>query len=173
MCIRDSLDHVYGCRALAAALTPLAAPGVALAWRLHPSDAPLASTLPWQAQMFGAPACDPMPPLGAPLVEGERLTLSEGAPGETASVEVRPTPGHAPGHVALVGHGAAAGHVFAGDALFRGSIGRTDLPFGDLPTLMRSLETELLTLDDATVVWPGHGPETSVGHERRTNPYLV
>lgn len=162
------LDHVYGCAALADALVPVAAAGADLAWRLHPSDAPLAGTVLWQAQMFGAPVPDALPPLGPALADGEVLVLGDGA-----AFEVRPTPGHAPGHVALVGQGAAAGHAVTGDALFRGSIGRTDLPFGDLPTLMRSIETELLTLDDATVVWPGHGPETTVGIERRTNPYLT
>lgn len=161
------LDHVYGCRGLADALTPHAAPGAALAWRLHPSDAPLAAAVPMQAQLFGVPLPDALPSFGAPLKDDEELAFGN------AAVVVRPAPGHAPGHVVFVGQGAAAGHVFAGDVLFRGSIGRTDLPLGDLPTLMRSLETELLPLDDATVVWPGHGDETTVGHERRTNPYLI
>ena len=63
--------------------------------------------------------------------------------------------------------------MVTGDALFRGSIGRTDLPGGDLPTLLRAIETELLTLPDETVVYPGHGAPTTIGAERRTNPFLT
>jgi glyoxylase-like metal-dependent hydrolase (beta-lactamase superfamily II) len=65
-----------------------------------------------------------------------------------------------------------AGVVFGGDVLFAGSIGRSDLPGGDFDTLIASIERELLTLPDATVVYPGHGPETTVGRERRGNPFL-
>ena len=160
------LDHVYGCAALAAAFGD-GAP----AWRLHPSDAPLARAVPDQARLFGAPPAAALPPLGAPLVDGEELALG------SLRIEVRHTPGHAPGHVAFVATDPAAPGaaplVFAGDALFRGSIGRTDLPLGDLPALLLSIETRLMTLPDAARVLCGHGPETTIGHERRTNPYLV
>jgi glyoxylase-like metal-dependent hydrolase (beta-lactamase superfamily II) len=67
-----------------------------------------------------------------------------------------------------VGHGAA----FGGDVVFAGSIGRTDLPGGDFETLMASIEREVLSLPDDTILYPGHGPETTVGRERRTNPFL-
>jgi hydroxyacylglutathione hydrolase len=82
---------------------------------------------------------------------------------------VRFTPGHAPGHVVLVGDGM----TLVGDCVFAGSIGRTDLPGGDLETLMKSIRERILTLPDETVLFPGHGPETTVGHERATNPFLV
>jgi glyoxylase-like metal-dependent hydrolase (beta-lactamase superfamily II) len=62
--------------------------------------------------------------------------------------------------------------VFAGDTLFFGSIGRTDLPGGDFHRMMKSIKERLLTLDDDTLVWPGHGPKTTIGHERRTNPFI-
>jgi glyoxylase-like metal-dependent hydrolase (beta-lactamase superfamily II) len=76
-------------------------------------------------------------------------------------------PGHAPGHVALVGNGVA----FVGDCLFAGSIGRTDLPLSSPAALDRSLR-RLCTLPDETVVYPGHGPETTIGRERVANPFL-
>lgn len=81
------------------------------------------------------------------------------------------TPGHAPGHVAF--HWPEQKLVFSGDALFRGSIGRTDLPGGDYDTLMRSIFDKLLTLGDDTDVLPGHGGQTTIGHERRTNPFIL
>jgi len=71
--------------------------------------------------------------------------------------------------VAVVGHGA----VFAGDVLFQGSIGRTDLPGGDFDALIGSIGRELLVLPDSTIVYPGHGPETTIGAERQSNPFLT
>jgi glyoxylase-like metal-dependent hydrolase (beta-lactamase superfamily II) len=71
--------------------------------------------------------------------------------------------------VCLVGHGIA----FVGDVLFAGSIGRTDLPGGDFETLIASIERELLSLPDETIVYSGHGPETTIGRERRANPFLT
>jgi hydroxyacylglutathione hydrolase len=82
---------------------------------------------------------------------------------------VRHAPGHSPGSVVFEGHGAA----FAGDVLFQGSIGRTDIPGGDFETLIRSIERELLSLPDSTIVYSGHGPQTSIGRERRANPFLT
>ncbi len=79
------------------------------------------------------------------------------------------TPGHSPGHITLVGDGVA----FDGDVVFAGGIGRTDLPGGDYQVLMASIAARILTLTDDTVLYPGHGPATTVGRERRTNPFLV
>jgi len=91
--------------------------------------------------------------------------------------EVRPhhTPGHCPGGVCLqVGlKGTAGKQLFVGDTLFAGSIGRTDLPGGDYDTLIRSIRTVLFSFGDDAEVHPGHGPSTTIGHERRTNPFLV
>jgi len=89
--------------------------------------------------------------------------------GET-ELEVRFAPGHAPGHVVF--YHAPSGQVVGGDVLFQHSIGRTDLPGGDLITLLNSIETQLMTLPDETVVHPGHGPATTIGAERRGNPFL-
>lgn len=80
------------------------------------------------------------------------------------------TPGHAPGHMAF--HFAASRRLLSGDALFRGSIGRTDLPFGDAEQLLRSIREQLLALPDATEVFPGHGDATTIGEERARNPFL-
>lgn len=99
------------------------------------------------------------------LGHGDRLPLAD------MTFEVRHTPGHTPGHCVFVLEGE--GVLFSGDQLFAGSIGRTDLPRGDFRTLMDSMEREVLTLDDDTRVLPGHGPETTIGRERATNPFIV
>jgi glyoxylase-like metal-dependent hydrolase (beta-lactamase superfamily II) len=84
------------------------------------------------------------------------------------SLKVLHTPGHTPGGISLLEQGM----VFTGDALFAGSIGRTDFPGGDLMTLLRSIKTRLMTLPDDTKVFSGHGPESTIGEERRENPFL-
>jgi glyoxylase-like metal-dependent hydrolase (beta-lactamase superfamily II) len=95
---------------------------------------------------------------------GERLELAG------CEIDVLFTPGHSPGHVSY--SIATEEALFSGDVLFRGSIGRTDLPGGDHPTLMRSIATLLDTLPDETRVLPGHMAATTLGHERATNPWL-
>lgn len=85
-------------------------------------------------------------------------------------LEVRLAPGHSPGSVVYVHR--ASSQVFSGDVLFAGSVGRFDFPASDGPTLLRSIREQLLTLPDDTVVFPGHGPATTVGRERRSNPFL-
>jgi len=84
--------------------------------------------------------------------------------------EVFHVPGHTPGHVAF--YEKAAGAIFGGDVLFQNSIGRTDLPGGNYETLIHSIQTHFLTLPDSTIVYSGHGPATTVGEERRFNPFL-
>jgi hydroxyacylglutathione hydrolase len=86
----------------------------------------------------------------------------------TRSFTVLHTPGHTPGGICLLGHGA----LFSGDTLFHLGVGRTDLPGGDMETLMRSLEEVVLPLADDLVVYPGHGPQTTIGYERKHNPFL-
>ncbi len=99
------------------------------------------------------------------LADGQRLDLAG------LEISVVGTPGHTPGHCCFLIE--AEGLLFSGDQLFAGSIGRTDLPGGDFAALMRSMKDRVLTLDDAVNVLPGHGPATTVGRERRTNPFLV
>jgi glyoxylase-like metal-dependent hydrolase (beta-lactamase superfamily II) len=110
-------------------------------------------------------------PLTSPAAD---RTLAEGDVVEAAgmSLEVLEVPGHSPGHVVFVYRDQPT-HVFGGDVLFRGSIGRTDFPNGDLDLLLRGIRHKLFTLPPDTVVYPGHGPVTTVGHEMRTNPFLA
>ncbi len=86
------------------------------------------------------------------------------------SFDVRYTPGHAPDHVSL--YSAKDGVVIAGDALFKEGIGRTDLYKGDFKVLEKSIQEQLYTLPDETVVYPGHGPQTTIGHEKKANPFV-
>jgi glyoxylase-like metal-dependent hydrolase (beta-lactamase superfamily II) len=117
--------------------------------------------VPDTARFFGFKA--PIPPQPDRLVrEGDVIPVG------SLSLRVLETPGHTPGGISLYLDSA----VFVGDTLFAGSVGRTDLTGGSLEVLLRSIGTKLLTLPDRTVVYPGHGPATSVGVERRDNPFL-
>lgn len=118
---------------------------------------------PSQAKMFGfqIDAFDFEP---EPLPDGGEWQIG------SFSFDVRYTPGHAPDHVSL--YSSADGLVIAGDALFREGIGRTDLYRGSFEVLKESIEKQLYTLPDDTVVYPGHGPETTVGHEKCQNPFV-
>jgi glyoxylase-like metal-dependent hydrolase (beta-lactamase superfamily II) len=127
----------------------------------HAQDLPLIETLPQQGAMFGVPFA-PSPKPDRLIDDGDTLDLGP------HTFTVRHTPGHSPGHVVLIGDGM----VFAGDVLFAGSIGRTDLPGGSHATLLESINRVLLALPDETVVHSGHGPATTIGAERRGNPYL-
>jgi glyoxylase-like metal-dependent hydrolase (beta-lactamase superfamily II) len=120
--------------------------------RLHPDDLPLYHAAP-----------PPLPEVTLPFTPGESVSVG------SLRFAVRHTPGHSPGSVSLLGHGIA----LVGDVLFAGSVGRVDLPGGDGAALLHSIESELLTLPDDTIVYSGHGPTTSVGAERRTNPFLT
>lgn len=148
------VDHVVG---VAAVHETTAAP-----IRLHVDDLPLYRAAPTQAAWLGVTA--------APLPE-PTLRFTPGEPVSVGSLTfaVGHTPGHSPGSVSLVGHGVA----FVGDVLFAGSVGRVDLPGGDGVALLQSIERELLTLPDETIVYSGHGPSTTIGAERRTNPFLT
>jgi len=148
------IDHVLGVRAVKEAT------GVPVF--LHPADRALYDALPRQAQWMGL-SVDPPPPPDEELSDGQRLRLGD------HELAVRHVPGHSPGSVAFVG----PGFVLGGDVLFNGSIGRTDLPGGDLPTLLNSIHQVFLCLPDSTVVYSGHGPETTIGVERMTNPFLT
>ncbi len=129
---------------------------------LHPDDRPLYDAAGTQAEWYGL-RLDPLPAPDRPLVHGDSVHVGR------FTFEVRHTPGHSPGSVSFVGNGM----VFGGDVLFVGSVGRTDLPGGDMPTLLQSIHRHLMTLPDSTVVRSGHGPETTIGVERLTNPFLT
>ncbi|MFH1279907.1 MAG: MBL fold metallo-hydrolase [Candidatus Eisenbacteria bacterium] len=124
---------------------------------LHPDDEPLLRAAPEHAAAFGMPAPE-VPVVDRPL--GHRRTL------DLAGLAIQVI--HTPGGVSL----AVPGRVFAGDTLFLGSIGRTDLPGGDYGTLIDSIRDRLMALPDETIVHCGHGPDTTIGRERKTNPFL-
>ena len=130
---------------------------------MHDESEPLLNGLPTQAMMMGlrfgkVPTVDRN-------VEDEEIV-------EVGGLRLRSlyTPGHAPGHLAF--YLQEEGLVLSGDALFAGSVGRVDLPGGSMEVLMRSIEERLLTLPDDTVVYPGHGPRTTISNERASNPFL-
>jgi len=127
---------------------------------LHPLDQPLYAMASRQAAMYGVPFEQPPAPERS-LSEGDVLRIG------TTEFAVMHAPGHAPGHVVFHGNGL----VFAGDCLFAGSIGRTDLPMSNPRDLAASLE-RIVSLPEESVVYPGHGPATSIGAELRSNPFL-
>jgi glyoxylase-like metal-dependent hydrolase (beta-lactamase superfamily II) len=128
----------------------------------HQAELPLLRSLVQQGMMFGVPFT-PSPEPDRFLTEGDTVEVGD------IKLEVRFAPGHSPGHLILVGND----FVLGGDVLFAGSIGRTDLPGGSHEQLLESIRTKMLTLPDETVVYSGHGPATTIGAERRTNPFLV
>jgi len=148
------LDHVEG--------LPQAKEAWDVPILLHPDDRPLFEQVPTQAEWFGMSVGE-MPPIEGDLLEGVPVTFGR------CVLEVRHTPGHAPGHIILVGDGEA----ITADTVFAGSIGRTDLPGGNATVLLKSIREKILSLPDETVLHTGHGPSTTVGHERVTNPFLV
>jgi glyoxylase-like metal-dependent hydrolase (beta-lactamase superfamily II) len=112
---------------------------------------------------------------GLPIVSpAAEILLSEGDVYEAAGMrlEVREIPGHSSGHIVFIYKQASPWIVFGGDVLFAGSVGRTDFPDGDFDQLARGIREKLFTLPDDTVVLPGHGPTTTVGEEKRSNPYV-
>jgi glyoxylase-like metal-dependent hydrolase (beta-lactamase superfamily II) len=129
---------------------------------MHRADLDLVKRLEEQSLYFGFRAT-PSPPPDRFLEEGDEVRVGG------IRLRVRHTPGHSPGGICLVTDGTA----FVGDTLFAGSIGRTDLPGGSAETLLTSIREKLLTLPDDTVIYPGHGPATTIGHERRHNPFLT
>ncbi len=129
---------------------------------LHPQDLPLLNAS-GGAAMFGLRA-DPSPPPDLELHDGDELDVG------TLRLRVLHAPGHTPGHVCF--YEKAHGVLFDGDVLFNRSIGRTDLPGGNFQQMMDSIQRVLFALPDDTVVYSGHGPATSIGEEKRFNPWL-
>jgi hydroxyacylglutathione hydrolase len=128
---------------------------------IHEGDAHLLAAAPRLSAAFGITSV-PSPHPDRHVGHGDTITAGE------VSLKVLHTPGHSPGGICLLEQGI----VFTGDALFAGSIGRTDLPGGDFMTLLGSIKTNLMTLPDDTKVFSGHGPSSTIGEERRDNPFL-
>ncbi|MET3515723.1 MAG: MBL fold metallo-hydrolase [Gammaproteobacteria bacterium] len=150
------IDHAGGTGELAERLgLPIVGP--------HPGDQFWIDGLPQQSAMFGFPPARAFTPTRW-LADGDTVTLGE------ETLTVRHCPGHTPGHVVF--HSASAQRAFVGDVLFAGSIGRTDFPGGSHPQLIDSIVQRLWPMGDETVFIPGHGPESSFGRERQSNPYV-
>lgn len=155
-------DHIGGTAAVRRAT------GAAI--RIHAADRPLYDALPEQAGFFGISAEPPLPPDGG-FTDGESIPFGR------FSLSVIHTPGHTPGSTCflLTGLIPGAGQIppilFSGDTLFRRSVGRTDLWGGDSDTILSSIREKLFGLDPETRVVCGHGPDTTIGEERRSNPF--
>lgn len=163
------IDHMF-------CVAPVAGAYEATAY-VHPADRHLLAN-----PMAGISAESAALLLGGSYTFAEPTEVSEVADGDALQVAgltfvVDHTPGHTPGSVTFTSEYDDAADVaavlFSGDLLFAGSIGRTDLPGGDFPTMLRSLTAKVLPLDDSIVVLPGHGPQTTIGRERATNPFLA
>jgi hydroxyacylglutathione hydrolase len=150
------MDHVGGTEALAAVLkVSIEGP--------HIADKFWLDQLPMQGQMFGFPEVPPFEPQRW-LEHGDTITFGN------QELAVLHTPGHTPGHVVF--NHPETKQVIVGDVLFSGSIGRTDFPQGCFNTLMTAIKSQLWTLPEETVFFPGHGPTSTIGHEKRTNPHV-
>ncbi|WP_067217693.1 MBL fold metallo-hydrolase [Stappia indica] len=150
------IDHVGGAADLAERLSvPVLGP--------HEADRPLLERVEQQAREFGVADVRSVEP-DTWLSEGDDLTMAG------RSFQILHCPGHAPGH--LVFFDPELRFAISGDVLFAGSVGRTDLPGGNHETLITSIRDKMLPLGDDVTFLPGHGPASTIGHERRTNPYL-
>lgn len=150
------IDHAGGTGELAERLNlPIIGP--------HPADQFWIDALPQQSAMFGFPPAQSFAPTRW-LQDGDTVQIGQ------ETLHVRHCPGHTPGHVVF--HAPQIDRAFVGDVLFAGSIGRTDFPQGDHQQLIDSITGRLWPMGDQTVFIPGHGPESSFGRERRSNPYV-
>lgn len=147
-------DHVLGVTELK---TQTGAP-----FLIHKEDLGILEAMQERVRTFFGLKVPAPPKVDGFLKDGASLKFGD------EKLKVLHTPGHSPGSISLVG----GGYVFTGDALFNQSIGRTDLPGGDFETLIRSIRTKLFSLDNTTMVYPGHGPETSIGDEKLANPFV-
>ena len=150
------IDHVLGCAWMHKRFGLLP--------QMHRADLSLLRAAERQGRMYGVP-CEPPPEPDLFLEAGDRIALGN------EFLEILFVPGHAPGHIALWHPGQR--FVVSGDVLFQRSIGRTDLPGGDMETLLTSIREKLFPLGDDVVVHCGHGPDTTIGEEKRLNPFVA
>jgi len=149
------IDHVFG--------NKFVVDTYQVPFLIHEADLPTLQAVPVYAPAYGFPLYEPSQPT-AYLKAGETVSFGN------TQLKVLFTPGHAPGHVIF--YNAEAKICMGGDVLFQRSIGRTDLPGGDFNTLIQSIRTQLFTLPDEVKVYPGHGPGTTIGEEKVSNPFL-
>ena len=149
------LDHVFS--------NGLVVEKFGLDLEIHKKELSMLRACPQVGQAYGIPMA-PSPEPKKWLKSGDSIEIGED------SLQILFTPGHSPGSISL--YSEKNKYLIAGDVLFHESIGRTDLPGGDFNTLLRSIKDELLNLHDEVVVYPGHGPTTTIGHERNHNPFI-
>ncbi|MBO0887497.1 MBL fold metallo-hydrolase [Candidatus Bathyarchaeota archaeon] len=147
-------DHVLGVDAIRRTLN--------IPFLIHHDDTPMLESMQSRVRQFMGFEVPPPPKVDGYLKDGEIIKVGD------ETIRIISTPGHSPGSISLSGNG----FVLTGDALFNQSIGRTDLPGGDLKTLIQSIKGKLFKLDDETIVYPGHGPETTIGDEKLANPFV-
>lgn len=150
------LDHVFG--------NAFVHRTWGLGLEIHPNEVPLLDRFQAVCQMYGIPGTEPPPPAAAFIEAGAQISF-----GNTL-LEALLTPGHSPGSLSF--YCRAAGFIIAGDVLFYESIGRTDLPGGNHAQLLDSIRTQLFVLPGETLVYPGHGPTTTIRHEKEYNPFF-
>ena len=151
-------DHVFGVNALSSYF--------GLTLESHDGDEVLLDNMKGQMKLFGIPENndDYVPEIGKTLYEGDEINFGN------QTLKVFHIPGHSPGSIAFYNKSNAS--VFSGDVLFRGSIGRTDLVGGNFEELVDGINTKLFILPDETKVYPGHGPSTTIGYEKKNNPFV-
>jgi glyoxylase-like metal-dependent hydrolase (beta-lactamase superfamily II) len=150
------LDHVFG--------TGFVADHYGLKPEAHEADLPFIAQHKEYARSFGVEVAANPPAPEVFLKDGDEVKFG------STTLQVRHIPGHSPG--GIVFYNEKAGVVIAGDALFSGSVGRSDLPGGNHEQLISAIQQQLMTLPDEVLVYPGHGPQTTIGQERNSNPYL-
>ena len=150
------LDHIFGNRFVATTFN--------LVLHIHPNEEKVLSMGPTFGDMWGLPFQN---------YEGDLVFLKEGDTIQLGEdlLEILEAPGHSPGSICF--YNSKQQFIIGGDVLFNGSIGRTDLPMGDFDTLINSIRTKLWPLPDEVVVYSGHGPTTTIGKEKRSNPFLT
>jgi hydroxyacylglutathione hydrolase len=150
------IDHIFG--------NALVHKQFQLSPELHSDELEMLKMAPKICEAYGIPMPEPSPLPSHFLNEGDTVSLGEW------HFKVLLTPGHSPASLSF--YSESEGILIAGDVLFRESIGRTDLPGGDYDTLIQSIQSKFFTLPDDTMVYPGHGPETTIGYEKRNNPFF-
>ena len=150
------LDHIFGNKFVSETYN--------LPLEIHKGELPVLESAPMVCQNYGIPYPEPSPAPERFIEEGDIITFGN------TSLKTYFTPGHSPASISF--YCEASNFLIAGDVLFHGSIGRTDLPGGDFATLINSIKTQLFTLPDEVKVYAGHGPATTIGFEKNNNPFL-
>ncbi len=151
------IDHVFGNRYVSSTYN--------LGLEIHRGEIPVLESMPVVAQMYGIPNIQQSPDPTGFLEEGDIVKFGN------TELSIFFSPGHSPASICF--YSKKDGFVIGGDVLFQGSIGRTDLPGGDYPTLMKNIKEKFMTLPPETIVYSGHGPSTTIGQERRMNPFVI